>query len=137
MTAALALAVALLATAAAPVEAGDVRAGLAAYERGDFTQARRIWRPLAEAGDAQAQYNLGVLFDEGRGRPADRVQARLWWLKAAEQGLALAQHNLASLHIAGDGVPQDFAKALHWLKRVISLAALFALTMVKRVSSPS
>jgi hypothetical protein len=69
----------------------------------------------AAQGNAWAQHNLGVLYDNGRGVPQDYVKARGWYEKAAAQGNAWAQHNLGSLYDNGRGVPQDYVKAYMWL----------------------
>ena len=66
----------------------DFQDGWDAYTRKDYSTALKEWQPLAEQGDAQAQYYLGVLYFKGEGVPQDYVQAREWWLKAAEQGIA-------------------------------------------------
>ena len=73
------------------VGAADYDEGFAAFERGDYETAFREWLPLAEAGNATAQYNLGLLYDKGQGVPQDDQEALRWWRKAAEQGLAEAQ----------------------------------------------
>ncbi len=70
---------------AAPAWA-DFKAGKEAYLRGDYATALKEWRPLAEQGDALAQYNLGVMYFMGRGVPQDDVQARMWLNLAAAQG---------------------------------------------------
>jgi len=64
----------------------DYAAGLAAYERGDFDVALREWRPLAEQGDAGAQFNLGVMYADGQGEPQDYVTAHMWFKLAAADG---------------------------------------------------
>ena len=46
-----------------------------AYDNGQFEEARRIWVPLAEAGDPEAQFRLGLLFDLGQGVPKDLATA--------------------------------------------------------------
>ncbi len=76
-------------------------------------------REAAEQGNAAAQDNLGVLYEDGKGVPKDYAQAATWFRKAAEQGNAPAQTNLASLYYLGLGVPRDYAQAYFW----ISLAA--------------
>jgi TPR repeat protein len=68
----------------------------------------------AQAGDASAQFSLGVLYDNGQGVPQDYVQAAQWYRKAAEQGFAAAQYNLAQMYIKGLGVPQDYLEAAQW-----------------------
>jgi TPR repeat protein len=58
----------------------------AAMKRHDYKTAVRLIRPLAEQGDANAQYNLGVFYDNGLGVPQDRVRAYMWLSLAATQG---------------------------------------------------
>ncbi len=70
----------------------------------------------ALAGDAVAQYNLGVKYHEGQGVPQDYAEALKWYRKAAEQGLANAQYNIGILFEAGRGVPQDTAEAVKWYR---------------------
>jgi uncharacterized protein len=64
----------------------DVKTGIDAYARGDFANAVSTWRPLAIAGDADAQYNLGQAYRLGRGVPVDPQMAESWFKKAADQG---------------------------------------------------
>ena len=94
----------------------DFQAGMDANNRGDYATALREWRPLAEQGDALAQYNLGVLYRKGRGVTQDDVQARKWYDKAAVQGHAKAQYNLGTLYFNGEGVPKDYKQALRWFR---------------------
>ncbi|NQU61472.1 MAG: trypsin-like peptidase domain-containing protein [Rhodospirillales bacterium] len=72
-----------------PVQA-DFLAGFDAYKRGDFTAAYLEWEPLASAGDAVAQFNIGALYENGRGVPKDYAQAYRWYRQAAEQDYAFA-----------------------------------------------
>jgi len=85
--------------------------GAAAYERGDYAAAAAAWRAEAEAGGTEAQFNLGVLYDEGLGVAADKTEAARWYRKAAIGGLAAAQYNLAALLAYGEGVPRDLLRA--------------------------
>src|SRR3546814_1254046 len=78
------LALPLLALAA-PAHA-DVKAGVDAWQAGDYQKAVAEWRPLAVAGDADAEFNLGQAYKLGRGVPADLVQAESWYRRAAKQG---------------------------------------------------
>ena len=64
-------------------------------------------RPMAEQGNANAQYNMGVLYDEGYGVERNYETARGWYEKAAAQGYAKAEHNLGILYQEGHGVPAD------------------------------
>ncbi len=86
-----------------------------AMERGDYATAFKISLPLAEQGDAEAQYNLGSMYDEGLGVPQDYAEAVKWYRKAAEQGNAKAQNKLGFMYKEGQGVSQDFVQAYMWL----------------------
>ena len=76
----------------------DFGKGMTAYDRGDFATAFSQWMPLAEQGDADAQYNLGVMYDNGEGVTQDDAEAVKWYRRAAEQGNAFAQHNLGVMY---------------------------------------
>lgn len=78
--------------AAAPA-AADVKAGVDAWSRGDFARAVAEWRPLAIAGDADAQFNMGQAYKLGRGVPIDPPQALEWFRKAAVRNHLQAQDN--------------------------------------------
>ncbi len=101
---------------AAPVLA-DFQAGLDAWKRGDYEAALKEWRPLAEQGDAEAQYLLGNMYLQGLGVVQDYGEAAQWYRKAAEQGFAKGQNNLGELYKLGQGVPQDNQEALRWYRR--------------------
>ncbi len=119
-TPALPLFAALAALAAAgPAFAGPYEDAKAAYDRGDNTAALQIWRPLAQAGEAKAQFWLGAMYDLGRGVPQDHAMAASWYRYAAEQGLPNAQHNLAHMYEMGHGLPADYAMsaAVMWYRR--------------------
>ena len=90
-------------------------AGWEAYQQGDFGSALSNWTPLAEKGDARAQFNIGVMYDEGRGVAQDRNKAMDWWEKAAESGNPHAKHNLGLAYLTGDGVEQNYDLAVSWL----------------------
>lgn len=103
-------------TTAPPVWASDFNDGLAAYKRGDHTMALRIWKPLANQGDRAAQYNLGLLYEDGKGLARDSEAALTWYRKSAAQSFPMAQHNLGRLYYMGEGVPEDYARAIkHFL----------------------
>jgi uncharacterized protein len=79
-------AILLVLSFATPVMAGPLEDASAAIKRRDYATALRLIRPLAEQGDANAQYNLGVFYDNGLGVPQDRVRAHMWLNLAAMQG---------------------------------------------------
>jgi len=93
----------------------DFQAGVDAYNQGDYATALKEWRPLAEQGDVDAQFNLGVMYDMGHGvPPQDYGEAVRWYRLAAEQGYASAQVNLGVLYGDGLGVLQDHVQAHMW-----------------------
>ena len=69
-----------------PVASGPLEDADAAVKKRDYATALRLIRPLAEQGDASAQYNLGVFYDNGLGVPQDKVSAYMWLNLAAAQG---------------------------------------------------
>ena len=97
--------------------AADFQTGWQAYESGDYATALREFRPLAEQGIAEAQYNLGLMYAAGEGVPKDDAEAVKWFRKAAEQGVALAQHNVGAMYANGRGVPKDDVEAVKWFRK--------------------
>lgn len=71
----------------------------------------------AASGDAEAQFNLGVIYDNGEGVPRDYKAAREWFRKAAEQGNAMAQNSLGLMYADGQDEPQDYQKAAEWIRK--------------------
>jgi hypothetical protein len=71
-------------------------------------------RKLADQGDADAQWQMGVRYHNGEGVPHDDAQAMQWFLRAAEQGNVAAQSVLGAYYWAGRGVPEDLSKAYFW-----------------------
>ncbi len=112
MITAFSLAVLEIAAVAGPLE--DAKA---AYDRGYYSTALTLWRPLADQGDATAQENLGNMYANGRGVPKDDGEAVKWYRKAAEQSSASAQTNLAYMHANGRGVPKDYTQAFMWYRK--------------------
>jgi len=78
------LAIALSLTAAAPASGQNFQKGMTAYKSGDYETALREWTPLAEQGDADAQINLGRMYDNGEGVAEDNTEAVRWFRLAAE-----------------------------------------------------
>ncbi len=92
-------------------QAPSVEDGLAAYKAGRNAEAERIWTPLAEAGDAVAQYSLGKLYETGANGTPDFEAAARWYALAAQQDMAAAQNNLGLMYAQGRGVPRDPVRA--------------------------
>ena len=70
----------------------------------------------AQAGDASAQFNLGLMYDNGTGVLKDAAEAVRWYRLAADQGLAFAQYNLGAMYANGTGVLKDGAEAVRWFR---------------------
>ena len=87
-----------------------------AYQNDHYHLARRLWSALAEEGDADAAFRLGMLYDTGVSVERDPVEAASWYQRAAVAGNLEAQHNLAVAYANGEGVEMDIKKALHWWK---------------------
>ena len=96
------------------VPVGDLEKGLEAYEKGDYATTLRECSPLAEQGQANAQYTLGWMYRKGQGVPQDDEQAVKWYRLSAEQGHAKAQSNLGVMYQDGLGVLQDYLRAHMW-----------------------
>ena len=103
---------ALLSTAAA--FAGALEDGVAAYERGDFANAAKLWQQSATEGNPAAQNNLGILYDLGKGVPRSDKKALEWFHKSADQGYARAQFNLGRKYDNGEGTKRDPVTAYMW-----------------------
>lgn len=81
---------------AAPAQA-DVKTGVDAWTQGDYVKAVDEWRPLANTGDADAQFNMGQAYKLGRGVPMDLPIAMEWFRKAADKGHLRAEDNYGLL----------------------------------------
>ncbi len=103
-----------------PSEAAAVQTALdaanQAYLDGEFLTAHSLWRPLAEAGNAEARTNLGILARYGLGVVQDYSVALHWYQLAAEQGYARGLYQLGLMHEYGLGVGQSDSEALRWYR---------------------
>ena len=97
--------------------------GFEAVKKGDYQTALKLWKPLADQGDARAQYNLGLMYRNGNGIQDD-VEAAKWFRKAAENGDVKAQHNLGMMYTKGEGVEQDYAEAVKWYRKAADQGGL-------------
>jgi TPR repeat protein len=111
---------------AGAVQAGPLEDGLAAYESKDFAKALEIWRPLADGGDATAQFRLGTMYAEGLGVTHDDAEAAKWFRRAADKGDMVAQFNLGASYAEGAGVTKDDAEAAKWFRRAADQGMSFA-----------
>lgn len=104
------VAVVVIALASTP----DLDSGDAASERGDYAAALREWRPLAEQGDAKAQFDLGLMYKYGLGVERDYGEAVRWFRLAAGQGEVEAQRSLSIAYEKGQGVRRNYVEAYKW-----------------------
>ena len=109
------VATALFVAVLAPARA-DFQDGVAASERGDYATALREFLPLAEEGDTDAQYHLGLMYADGHGVSQDHAEAVKWYRMAASRGQADAQFRLGFMYYDGQGVPQNYAEAVTWYR---------------------
>ena len=108
--------------------------GYQSYLKGDYKAAYDEWLPLAELGDAEAQYNLGVMYDQGASVDQDLGKAANWYRKAAEQGFMDAQTNLGMMYYRGEGVPGDRTEAARWFQLAADKGDAEATTLLKRIA---
>ena len=76
-----------------------------------------MWTKAANQGHAGAQYNLGVMYEQGQGVAQNNVEAVRWYRKAADQGHAQAQFNLGCMYAEGQGVAQSDVEAVRWYRK--------------------
>jgi TPR repeat protein len=89
----------------------------AAYDSGDDAKARELFQPLANDGDAEAHYGLGLMDSTGRGGPRDNVAAAQHFSVAADAGMPAAQDALGYLYDFGLGLPLNRDLAEYWYQR--------------------
>ena len=87
------------------------------YNNEDFAGALRLFTPLANQGNAKAQFYMGAMYSSGYGVLTDKKRAAFWYQKAANRGHKSAQSNLGSLYSSGEGVLKDEKKAFYWYKK--------------------
>lgn len=104
------------------VETGGAADAYDAFLNGRYEDAIAIWLPLASAGDASAQFNIGVMYANGLGVDRDMRSAMEWWSRAAKQLHVRAAHNMALAMLSGEprvgGEPAqpDYPGILRYLK---------------------
>ncbi|HYC94133.1 MAG TPA: SPOR domain-containing protein [Sphingomicrobium sp.] len=116
----------MMSAVALPAAAQSVRAGIEAWQKGNTTEAVAIWRPLAEAGDADAAFNLGQAYRLGKGVVIDLAQAQNWLERAARKGHVDAQTTLGLLLFQNG----NRVGAMRWLNLAAEAGEPRALLMV-------
>jgi len=82
-----------------------------------YTKSFRESQTLAEKGDRDAQFNLGVIYYSGQGVAIDYALALQWFKKAAFQGHSLAQYNVGYMYEKGEGTPQDYEESVKYYRQ--------------------
>lgn len=103
--------------ALAPARADPRDDGISAFAHGDYVKALEILRPLADQGDAKAQFRLGFMYDTGHGVPQDGAEATKWYRKAGNQGVVDAQERLGVMYLFGQGIPRDETESAAWFRK--------------------
>jgi TPR repeat protein len=112
--------VAVIVGASVPI-VGEARAdaladGHTAWDKGEFEKSMSILMPLAEAGVAQAQFTVGIMYWNAQGVPESAPEAVKWFLLAADQGLADAYYSLGQQYsLGGGGIDRNREEAYFWL----------------------
>lgn len=100
----------------------EIRGGeYVAYDRADYKTSLKVWLPSAEAGDSEAQANVGEIFERGLGSEPNYEMAIIWYEKAAEQGNQRALFNLGTLYEQGLGVEQNKLIAMNYYRKAWGL----------------
>ncbi len=87
------------------------------FDQANYSTALKVWMPEAQAGNANAQANVGEIFERGLGGEANYEAAALWYLKSAKLGNTRAQYNLGALYEQGLGVDKNKIEALNWYRK--------------------
>jgi V8-like Glu-specific endopeptidase len=100
-----------------PATAAELDDAVAAARRGDYATALRRLSPLAEKGDARAQFDVGFMHAYGWGMQRNPAEAIAWYRESADQGLQVAQHFIGMAYVNGEGIQPDDAEAARWFAR--------------------
>lgn len=103
------------------------------YNQGNYVKAFPLYKDVAEKGYPEAQFNVGLMYQYGRGVKKDFKQAVYWYQKAAKQGEAQSQTNLGIMYDNGQGVKKDFKQAIYWYQKAAQQGqpqALYNLAMI-------
>jgi TPR repeat protein len=105
-----------------PVSAGEYEDAVAALTDGEYRQAYRGFKRLAQRDHVEAQYQVGMLYLFGQGAKLDTEQGIHWLERAANNGSYAAANELAQIYISGRGVPPNEAEAIKWMELATTIA---------------
>ena len=91
-----------------------LKEAIEALNDGNYQISFDVFKPLAEQGNAKAQFHLGFLYRIGQVVEQDYQQAYYWYLLSAEQGYAVAQYKIGLMHYKGQVVDKNHQKAFKW-----------------------
>ncbi len=109
----------------------------AEFKMAHYTLAREVWQTLAEVGNGDALFNLGILAEDGLGEPRDRDKALALYTTAAQRGNFKAQYRLGLLYSVGQWLPKDTEKARLFLSLAAQSGDKDAQGMLARLDAPS
>lgn len=94
--------------------ATGIQKGIQARKDGDYQAALALLQPLANKGYPEAQYNLGIMYEQGEGVPKDYHAALHWYHQASSRGYGDASFQIGRMYVWGRGVSRDAVKADKW-----------------------
>ena len=97
------------------LKAGEYELGLAAFNKGQYTQAFQLIKTSAERGEAKSQFILSTMYRRGLGVETDQYRGFDWCKMAAEEGHLEAQFQLGLMYLEGEGISEDETEAQNWL----------------------
>ena len=108
----------------------DLSSGIAAFEAKHFNSATSLLGPLAQSGNAEAQYRMAIMAQNGLGMVENELLAFRFMREAAESGMGLAQHGLGFMYLQGECVSQNAKKALSWFEKAADQGLQGAMTTI-------
>ncbi|MBS1269722.1 MAG: putative beta-lactamase HcpC [Gammaproteobacteria bacterium] len=121
-------------TETATTDRANLRGGRQSFDSRDYEAAFGAWRPLAEKGIPDAQYGVGVMYENGQGVQRDYSKAFHWYQLAAQRGHAKSQFNLGMLYRKGQGVAQNDALGVYWIQSAADRGDERALSYLKNLN---
>ena len=107
--------------------ANDFNQAVEDYKSGGYIKALNTFYTLAKKDDEKAQYNVGLIYANGKGVQKNLAKAKKWYEKAAKQGNGPAQYNLARLyHAAGESDAHGYEKARYWYEKAVEAGIIQA-----------
>ena len=100
-----------------PAGGAEFKQGLAAYKRADYDGALSHFSRGDEQGNADCQYYLGLMLQEGNGVMLDEAEAVRYFAKAAQNGQVDAMYSLGMAYGVGTGVERNIDKSILWLQK--------------------